>query len=190
LRDSRIYLGLGSNVGNRTAHLRAGLRGLQEHGLDVGAVSSFYLAEPDLGDNASAEATARHPWYVNCVAAVSGAASAADLLATCLSVERQRGRAECEPSEPTPLPSPRTLDVDILLIGSQVIDEPGLRVPHPRMSDRRFVLAPLAEIAAVARHPTAAATAAELLEALPDNEQVWLLAPSSVLLTPSPVVSP
>jgi 7,8-dihydro-6-hydroxymethylpterin-pyrophosphokinase len=240
---------LGSNLGNRPAHLAAGLAGLRELGLSVGPVSSLYLTEPDLRpaglahapdaqgnrheigrsavsrDRADWRRTARqltsasrsnHPWYVNCVAAIDGAPAARELLRMCLEIERRHGRsrsaeravgvasASAPPSkmeQPQPArvdagaggspasdkgettradrdgPRPRTLDLDILLIGAEVIDEPGLQVPHLRLESRRFVLEPLAEIAAGVRHPTAGATIGELLERLPAGEGVWLLAP-------------
>lgn len=137
MQDEIVYLGLGSNVGNRTAHLRAGLAGLRQSGLELRAVSSFYLTEPDLGvSDSDDEAPVDHPWYVNCVAAVDNAPAADELMGLCLAVELEHGRARAD--APTTGPQPRTLDIDILMIGDSVIDCLSIRVPHPRMQDRRF----------------------------------------------------
>ena len=180
MQDESVYLGLGSNVGNRIAHLRAGLAGLREHGLRLRAISSFYLTEPDLragnGEPAGIEGT-DHPWYINCVAAVDGAPAADQLLELCLAVEHERGRSRRPASEGCGPPEPRILDVDVLMIGERTIENSSIRVPHPRMQDRRFVLAPLAEIAPQARHPVAGETIGDMLTALPERERVWLLAP-------------
>lgn len=180
LADS-VYIGLGSNIGNRTAHLCAGLDGLRASGLSIPRISSFYLTEPVLG----APDDRGHPWYVNCVAAVRGAGDPATLLAACLDVEERHGRhrapAATRPArggdDGAAAPLPRALDLDVLLFGAAVIDEPDLCVPHPRMHERRFVLEPLSEIAPAALHPVRNATVAEMLIELPRGERVWLLAP-------------
>ena len=70
------------------------------------------------------------------------------------------------------------MDLDVLMIGERVIEDLSIQVPHPRMQNRRFVLAPLAEIASLTRHPTIDATIGEMLDALPERERVWLLAPA------------
>ncbi|MCH7823409.1 MAG: 2-amino-4-hydroxy-6-hydroxymethyldihydropteridine diphosphokinase [Acidobacteria bacterium] len=190
MRDERVYLGLGSNVGNRIAHLRAGLAGLRERGLRLRAVSSFYLTEPDLRPGNPTEADLRpsseepteleetdHPWYVNCVAAVVDAPAADQLLDLCLAVEEEHGYRRRPTSEDCGPPQPRMLDVDVLMIGERIIEDSSIRVPHPWMQDRRFVLVPFAEIAPRARHPVAGATIGDMLTALPERERVWLLAP-------------
>ena len=209
LPNNSVYVGLGSNLGNRPAHLAAGLAGLRELGLSVGPVSSLYLTEPDLRPAGSVDArgardartekgraaagrdgTGRrpparhatgdgdHPWYVNCVAAIDGAPAAAELLRMCLDIERRHGRVRPAGDDRSVAGAgPRTLDLDILLVGAEVIDEPGLRVPHPRLDGRRFVLEPLAEIAPGVRHPVTGDTIGDLLDRLPAGEGVWLLAP-------------
>ncbi len=167
------YLGLGSNLGNRTANLCAGLDALGGAGLTIRSVSSFYLAEPE--DSARND----DPWYVNSVVAVGDATDASELLQLCLEIEQRHGRVRDKSGRPRP----RRLDVDILMFGDVTIDEPSLRVPHPRMHERRFVLEPLSEIAPEARHPIEQASVAELLERLPAGDRVWLLAPPPLLST-------
>jgi len=185
VHDESVYLGLGSNVGNRAAHLRAALAGLQDRGLRLRAVSSFYLTEPDLRPRAggtyiparphgTSEAGA-HPWYVNCAAAFEDAPEPGELLALCREVEDAHGRRRDALPTGSDEPQPRTLDIDVLLMGNRVIDEPGLTVPHPRMSQRRFVLLPLAEIAPDLKHPVAGTSIREMLAALPERERVDLL---------------
>jgi len=174
VHEENVYLGLGSNLGDRSGHLRAGIDGLSDGGLRLRAVSSFYLTEPDLGVASSGE-DVEHPDYVNCVAAFDSDLEPRALLDLCMAVERSRGRER--PRDTTNGPQPRTLDIDVLLIGQRVVDEPGLKVPHPSMMQRRFVLQPLAEIAPSLRHPIAKTTFHEALERLPDGNGVALLEP-------------
>jgi len=161
------YVGLGSNRGNRAAFLRAGLEALRESGLEVGAVSSLYLTEPEI---APEEDNGRHPWYVNCVARLEGPPEAEELLRRCLEIEARLGRVRV--SQAT---EPRTLDIDILLYGGEVIEKPGFQVPHPRLHVRRFVLLPMTEIAPTLVHPIEKATMSELLEQLPNGKGVWYM---------------
>lgn len=183
-----VYLGLGSNIGDRCAWLRRGLSELERAGVEIVRVSSLYLTEP-VGDSTM-------PWFVNCVAAATPRLTPGDLLRACLEAERACGRVRTSPD-----PEPRPLDVDLLLYGPRVVDEPGLRIPHPRLHERRFVLKPLAELAAGAWtdggrpaesavlsfdavHPLLGADPATLLEGLLDGgEGVWLLAPGNALLS-------
>ena len=163
----RAYLGPGSNVGNRSVWLRRGLDGLHSAGLQLGSVSSFYLTEP-VGDR-------ELPWFVNCAAEVHHPPAPRALLDAALQVEeacgRRRSAAEVEA---------RTLDVDILLYDHRVVDESGLQIPHPRMHMRRFVLRPLAELAADLLHPTCGVPISDLLSRLESAERVWLLSPPPV----------
>jgi 2-amino-4-hydroxy-6-hydroxymethyldihydropteridine diphosphokinase len=192
VHDENVYLGLGSNVGNRRAHLRAALADLQERGLRLCAVSSFYLTEPDLRvappdgdqtptprDRGHADQRAGHPWYVNCVASFERAPAPRALLELCRDVEREHGREHRDPAPQAIGPQPRTLDIDLLLVGARIIDEPGLKVPHPRMTQRRFVLQPLAEIAPRIRHPLTGISVEDLLAALPQREAISMLEPAA-----------
>ena len=136
---SRAYIGLGSNLGDRAANLAEARRRLDEAGRIV-AVSSIYETEPwGVGPG--------QPDYLNQVVAITTALPPSDLLKELLGVERVMGRVRAAPGDP------RVIDLDLLLYGDEVIDEPGLTLPHPRMCDRAFVLTPLAEIAPDALHP-------------------------------------
>ncbi len=164
LETMRAYLGLGSNVGNRTAWLRQGLDGLRNAGLQLGSVSSFYLTEP-VGNSAL-------PWFVNCVAEVLHPPAPRALLEAALQVEQACGRRRSSAAIEA-----RTLDVDVLLYDLRVVEETGLQIPHPRMHTRRFVLRPLAELAADLLHPAYGASIGDLFLRLDAAERVWLLSP-------------
>ena len=132
----RAYLGLGSNLGDREQTLLAAAEALRsEPGVELVAVSGLIETEPvGLLDQ---------PRFVNGVAVLETTLSARALLEVLLDVERRFGRIR----EGVPAQGPRTLDLDLLLYGVAEIDEPGLRVPHPRLHERAFVLEPLAELA-------------------------------------------
>ena len=131
---TRVYIGLGANLGDRLASLARALDGLDATpGVRVAAVSSAYETEPwGITDQ---------PPFANAVAALDVDLSAAGLLAVLKRLEQEAGRAA------GPRNGPRPLDLDILLFGEQRIAEPGLTVPHPRMLERDFVVTPLLEIA-------------------------------------------
>ena len=126
----RAYLGLGSNMGDRRGHLRAAVAALP----DVVAVSPVYETDPVGGPAGQGP-------YLNLVVALETDRSPRELLDLAQNLEAAAGRVRKERF------GPRTLDIDILLVGSLCVDEPDLVVPHPRMWERRFVLAPLADLA-------------------------------------------
>jgi 2-amino-4-hydroxy-6-hydroxymethyldihydropteridine diphosphokinase len=131
----RAYVALGSNLGDREGTLRAALEALAaEPGIDVVAVSRFYDTDP--------VGYVDQPRFLNGAAAIDTVLPAGELLERLLAVELRFGRSR----EDVPAQGPRTLDLDLLLFGDAEIDEPGLRIPHPRMHERRFVLEPLADL--------------------------------------------
>jgi 2-amino-4-hydroxy-6-hydroxymethyldihydropteridine diphosphokinase len=136
--DGGIYIAVGSNLGNRAGHIEAALHELEEHG-DIRVVrrSTLHETEPVGGP-------AGQPRFLNAAAELATALEPRALLARLLEIEQRHGRERVVPN------GPRTLDLDLLLYGDRVLDEPDLQVPHPRMWERAFVLAPLGEIADVA----------------------------------------
>lgn len=106
------------------------------------------------------------PWFLNMAAEVETSLPPLELLEAALAVEAEAGRVRAAPG------GPRVLDLDILLVGEIVLDHPRLSLPHPRMRERRFVLAPLAEIAPAARDPVTGLAVAELLARLADAHRV------------------
>jgi 2-amino-4-hydroxy-6-hydroxymethyldihydropteridine diphosphokinase len=136
------YLALGSNLGDRAAHLAAAVRALAALGR-VAACSGLYETRPEGG--------AAQPDYVNAVVRLETGLSPRALLDGCLAVERGEGRVrpqvEASTVKPSAVKASRTLDIDVLLCDGQIIDEPGLTVPHPRLLVRPFVRIPLAEVA-------------------------------------------
>jgi 2-amino-4-hydroxy-6-hydroxymethyldihydropteridine diphosphokinase len=157
--STTVYLSLGSNVGNRPEHLDTAIERLRAFG-DVQAVSGFYETEP--------VEFAAQPWFLNCVVQLKTERTPEQLLAEILALEQELGRRRDQHK------GPRTLDIDILLFGDSVVEVRGLTIPHPAMHLRRFVLEPLAEIAAEARHPQLGLTVRELLEGLPAGQVVRL----------------
>lgn len=126
---TRAFLGLGSNLGDRVAHLRAAVAALH----DAVAVSPVYETDPVGGPEQGP--------YLNLVVELDTADDARALLRRCAALEAGAGRVREERW------GPRTLDVDVLWVDGETVDEPDLQVPHPRLWQRRFVLAPLADLA-------------------------------------------
>jgi 2-amino-4-hydroxy-6-hydroxymethyldihydropteridine diphosphokinase len=152
-----VYLSLGSNLGDRDANLQTAIAKLGEIGNVVG-VSSFYQTEP-------VELTAQ-PWFLNCAVKFETEKMPRQLISAILNLEQSMGRQRKQKK------GPRTIDIDVLLFGSSIIEIPSLTVPHPRLHERRFVLEPLAEIAPDARHPVFKRTVRELRDALPAGQTV------------------
>ena len=147
-----VYLGLGSNVGRREATLRQAIALLAQSVRCV-RVSPVYETEPvDYTDQ---------PWFLNLVVEAETDMSPTQLLARVARIERDLGRVRTIPK------GPRTIDIDILFFGDAVVRTARLRIPHARIAERRFVLAPLADLAPGLRHPVTGETVREMLQAAP-----------------------
>ncbi|GIK77576.1 MAG: 2-amino-4-hydroxy-6-hydroxymethyldihydropteridine diphosphokinase [Acidobacteria bacterium] len=135
------YLGLGSNVGDRAANLRSAIRLIDRHGVSVEAVSGGYETEP-VGEIAD------QPDFLNAVARIRTALEPVGLLDVCKAVEAEQGRLFGGPRH-----GPRTLDVDLLLLGDLELSTERLTLPHREVTTRRFVLVPLLELDPALRLP-------------------------------------
>jgi 2-amino-4-hydroxy-6-hydroxymethyldihydropteridine diphosphokinase len=150
---TRAYVGLGSNLGDRARTVLDAVDVLRaEEGVEVAGVSSLIETDP--------VGFLDQPRFVNGVAALDTTLTAQALLTLLLEVEQRFGRSR----EAVPAQGPRTLDLDLLLYGDIELDEPGLRLPHPRLHERAFVLGPLAELAPGLRIPGRGSVEALLAE--------------------------
>ena len=150
-----VYLGLGSNVGDSEALLQSALAKLNGPGLKLRRVSSLYETEP-IG-------LREQRWFLNLVAEFETELFPKQLLQRIGKVERELGRKR------TVRNAPRTIDIDILLYGNSVVKTEELEIPHPRYRERRFTLAPLAELNPELRDPVTHRSMAEMLRALKDQ---------------------
>jgi 2-amino-4-hydroxy-6-hydroxymethyldihydropteridine diphosphokinase len=139
MTEVSVFVGLGSNLDDPRQQVRSALDALAElEASRVSGVSSLYRSAPMTGPGVPSD----QPAYINAVARLESGLSAAALLEALQAIELRHGRVRGGERW-----GPRTLDLDILLYGDQVIDTPRLRVPHPGLAERSFVLYPLAEIA-------------------------------------------
>ena len=155
-----IYLGLGSNVGDREERMRSAMKSLQSRNIAVLRSASLYWTEPRDFEN--------QPWFLNTVVEVRTLLEPGALLQQCLEIERAVGRVRDKPK------GPRPLDIDILLYKERILDLPGLTVPHPRYRERRFVLVPLVELAPDLADPACGLTMRQLLDLCQDKGEVRL----------------
>lgn len=154
----RVFLSLGSNLGDRVGNIKGALDGMAEAGIEVRRVSSFYRTEP--------VEFLQQPWFINCAAEAATDLLPLQLLKTLQRLEWKIGRRRGISK------GPRTIDIDILFYENVVVCSPGLNIPHVSIAERRFVLVPLHEIAAGMRHPVTNRTVSEMLSESVDASQV------------------
>ena len=148
-----VYLALGSNIGDRKSNLRAAIENMASAGIRVLRESPIYETEP-VGYTAQR-------WFLNMVVEAETALFPLQLLTRTGKIERALGRVRTIPN------GPRTIDIDILLYGTAVVRTPRLEIPHPGMHERRFVLAPLADLSPDLRHPVSRRTVRQMLNEAP-----------------------
>lgn len=161
---SRVFLGLGSNLGSRLVSILEARRRLEERGLLICNCSSLYETQP--------VGMLDQPDFINLNCEVETDFDAERLLEACLAVERDMGRLRIEPK------GPRIIDIDILFYGQQISHSRRLSIPHPAIARRRFVLVPMVEMAPEFRDPVSGLTMRALLELCPDQSCVKLLGPT------------
>lgn len=162
----RIFIGIGSNLGNRRAHYHKALELIAAlPKTRIVKLSSLYESEP-LGDAKN--------WYVNGVIEIETEFSPVQLLQRLQKIELEMGRKRTPDTKKW---TSRKIDLDLLLFDNQTVDSRTLKVPHPELHNRRFVLLPLCELAPHLTHPRLGATIAELLATLKDDKRVMLLPP-------------
>ena len=169
---ARVFLSLGSNLGDRVALLRSAVARLREADVALVAASPLYESEP--WEEEPGQTEIERPWFLNCVVAVETTLSPRALLARVQSIESDLGRARLPGLTPEARRfTPRTVDIDIIFYGDEVISAPDdLHVPHLLAAERGFVLRPLADIAPDFTHPTLYRPVRELLEELDDEHEV------------------
>lgn len=164
-----VALALGSNLGDRFAHLRRAVTRLAESGIELRAISSVYESPP--------AGYAEQPDFLNAAVVGRTRLTPGELLAVARRLEAEAGRERSFPN------APRPLDVDIVLYGDRVVTEPDLRIPHERWRTRAFVLAPLREIAGELRDPETGRTVESFWDDLAavHREEVRRVGPASAL---------
>ena len=155
MRD--IYLGLGSNIGDKRAHIKRAIERIAEL-VTVRRVSSLYGTAP--------VGYLDQDWFLNCAIEVETDRGARELAPLLLGLELEMGRRRELPG------GPRTIDIDMLFHGTEVIDDDGLQIPHPRLHERLFVLEPMTELCPDLVHPVIGTTVAELARKLAGKQRI------------------
>ncbi len=153
--ENQVVLGLGGNMGNRTQHLGLAMVQIIQQIGPITRVSSVY--------ETAAWGNEDQPAFLNMAVCINTPFTPLQTLERCLRIEKQMGRHR------TMKWGPRIIDIDILLYNNQIIRDKNLSVPHPMMHERRFVLAPIAEIIPQKKHPILKKTFKELLLICPDT---------------------
>jgi len=152
-----VYIALGSNLGDRAGMLERAIAAMNSAGISVVRQSSLYVTEP--------VGAPGQGWFLNAVVEAETSLLPLQLLHALLKIERELGRRRLTPH------GPRAIDLDILFYGSSVIRSRELEVPHPRLTERRFVLMPLAQLAPDFRHPVSHKSVNQLLAETPDRSE-------------------
>lgn len=160
---THCFLALGSNLGDRRANLFAAISELSRRDVKITKVSSVYSTEP--------QGLRAQPWFLNTVVEAVTDISPESLMAICLDVEKKYHRSRLVPN------GPRTIDIDIIFFGDQVVRNRSLMIPHPRYRGRRFVLEPLVEIAADFIDPVVKQSIAEIFASVRDCSAVKRIGP-------------
>lgn len=154
---SIVYIGLGSNIGNREENCKLAIRLLKENGIRVKKQSGMFETEPWGVKN--------QPMFINMAIEIETGKKPDELLGILKNIEKQMGRTE------TLKWGQRVIDLDILLYSDLIIETPQLEIPHPFMHEREFVLKPLAEIAPHKKHPVSGKTIKEMFDCLKQNHR-------------------
>lgn len=157
-----IWIGLGTNLGDRAANIFTAIAALTRHGIQLSRLSQLYITPP--------WGQTDQPPFLNAVAEISFGGSARELLAICMQIEHELGRVRVSRW------GPRVIDLDILEFRGQIIDQPDLKVPHPHYTQRAFVLKPLAELVPE-MIPTGQTLTVEALYAILPAEEILPYAP-------------
>ena len=158
MNTKTVYIALGSNLGDRVAMLERAIIAMNFAGIRVVRQSPFYATEPVGAESRS--------WFLNAVVEAETTLLPVQLLHALLKIEHELGRRRITPH------GPRAIDLDILFYGTSIIRSRELEVPHPRLTERRFVLAPMAQIAPEFRHPSLHKSISQLLADTPDRSEV------------------
>jgi 2-amino-4-hydroxy-6-hydroxymethyldihydropteridine diphosphokinase len=162
----KVFLGLGSNLGNREEIMKEALKMIGETTGKIVSSSSVYETEP-WGFESDND-------FLNMVLSVESDLSPSGILGRILMIESQLGRIRCEDQN-----SSRNIDIDILLYNNEIVNESALKIPHPRMHERRFVLVPLCEIAPEFIHPVLKKSVRSILKSCKDTSEVNLFKDNS-----------
>lgn len=158
-RYDNVYLSLGSNIDDKRKNLNCAINQLNLlPAIQIKKTSHFYISEPLYMKN--------QPDFINCTLMVSTNLEPVDFLRECLHVEEKLGRIRKQKYEP------RLIDIDLIFFGEKVVNDPLLQIPHPKYSERKFVLLPMIEISPEFQCPVSGLTMLELLKMCPDDTTV------------------